>query len=246
MGPFDWTLERAGVRALIRLVPSTRKQFFIAKTLVVLFAVLFAAGCDTLEGKLALGTGALTALGGRTPSHEIQQTYYLGVFDPQGQVEPSVYRVRLHGQSSFLNRVQFASGWLPSIAVDSIGTRINFDEKTGVSKVTRNDYKKTNGTDKAPDEAEFETGRRLIMFGPEGFREAPANHRLVVAMGSDPEAYFQIANEALEAVASVTQTPLDDEGSGEFKNTLLRLRAMLAEDRKAITIVQLRNAGAGQ
>jgi hypothetical protein len=49
------------------------------------------------------------------------------------------------------------------------------------------------------------TGRRLIMFGPEGFREAPKNHRLVVVMGSNPDKFFSAVDEALGEVARVTQ-----------------------------------------
>ena len=49
------------------------------------------------------------------------------------------------------------------------------------------------------------TGRRLVMFGPEGFREAPKDHRLVVVMGSNPDAFFSAVDEALGVVASVTQ-----------------------------------------
>ena len=41
------------------------------------------------------------------------------------------------------------------------------------------------------------SGRRLMMFGPEGFREAPRNHRLVVVMGSSPEKFFSAVDEAL-------------------------------------------------
>ncbi len=197
-------------------------------------------GCETLEGTVALGLAGATAGGARTPSHEIEQTYYLGVFDPQSQVEPTVYRVRLHGQASFLNAVQFASGWLPSIAVDSIGTRIAMDKETGLLKVERDSE---NGED-AP--AAFQTSRRLVVFGPEGFREAPADQRLVVAMGANPDAFFQQAKEALQVVAAVTQTPSDDAGAIDFKNTLLRLRTLLAEDRAEITEIQLLRARDGK
>jgi hypothetical protein len=43
------------------------------------------------------------------------------------------------------------------------------------------------------------------MFGPEGFREAPRDHRLVVVMGSDPSVFFSAVDEALGSVAAVTQ-----------------------------------------
>jgi hypothetical protein len=52
--------------------------------------------------------------------------------------------------------------------------------------------------------ASIKTGRRLIQFGPEGFREAPANHRLVIVMGSSPDKFFEAIDETLGNVARVT------------------------------------------
>lgn len=43
----------------------------------------------------------------------------------------------------------------------------------------------------------FTIGRRLVLFGPEGFRESPANHRLVILMGTSPEDFFQAASGAI-------------------------------------------------
>jgi hypothetical protein len=43
------------------------------------------------------------------------------------------------------------------------------------------------------------------MFGPEGFREAPRDHRLVIVMGSSPQKFFSAVDSALGLVASVTQ-----------------------------------------
>ena len=36
------------------------------------------------------------------------------------QVPPSVYRVRVKGQASFLSATKFASGWVPADLVDSL------------------------------------------------------------------------------------------------------------------------------
>lgn len=44
-----------------------------------------------------------------------------------------------------------------------------------------------------------------MMFGPEGFREAPPSHRLVIAMGSSPEKFFNAVDQALGNVAAATQ-----------------------------------------
>lgn len=76
------------------------------------------SGC-TSNSKLTLGIGGTAVVGGVLPIDEIEQTYYLGVYDPQGQIPPSIFRVRVNGQSSFLNNTKFASGWAHSSLVDS-------------------------------------------------------------------------------------------------------------------------------
>src|SRR6185436_10478783 len=47
-------------------------------------------------------------------------------------------------------------------------------------------------------------GRRLMMFGPEGFREAPADHRLVIVMGANPKAFFEAIDTALGDLSQVS------------------------------------------
>jgi hypothetical protein len=142
----------------------------------------------------------------QTPTTDIRQTYYLGVFDPYDQLPPAFYRVRVHGQAGAISRVSFASGWVRAELVDSLGGRIptpfqqdndgKKDPKAGVP-----------GTDKDAElMAGSLSGRRLMLFGPEGFREAPANHRLVIVMGSDPSAFFQGVDQALGIVAQATQS----------------------------------------
>ena len=46
-----------------------------------------------------------------------------------------------------------------------------------------------------------DSGRRLMQFGPEGFRSAPKGHRLVILMGSSPEKVEQAFSTALGTVA---------------------------------------------
>ena len=133
--------------------------------------------CENIEGTVALGVVGATLVGAQSPSHEIQQIYYLGVFDPQDQLPPQVYRVRVHGQASFVSLVNFASGWVPANLIDSLGTTVSLNKQTGGVK-----FQKAGEDETAP----LKTGRRLVVFGPEGFREAPADHRLVVVMGSSP------------------------------------------------------------
>lgn len=157
-------------------------------------------GCSSPEANVALVAGA-TLFGGQAPSNEIQQIYYLGVFDPQGQLPPSVYRVRVRGQASFISATKFASGWVPAQIIDSLGTDVSFKGNSGQVEFQEGDSDKL---------ASLTTGRRLMMFGPEGFREAPRDHRLVVVMGSSPEAYFQAVDQAL-GIASQAQHEQRDE-----------------------------------
>ncbi len=170
----------------------------------VLLACWALSACETIEGTVALGVIGTTVVGGLAPTHEIEQIYYLGVFDPQDQLPPEVYRVRLHGQSSFLNSTKFASGWVRADVIDTLGTSVGFNKESGRIEITKGDD---------DDLAKIKTGRRLMMFGPEGFREAPADHRLVVVMGASPEAFFDAVSEALgvvsEAVAEQRSAGLD-------------------------------------
>jgi hypothetical protein len=133
----------------------------------------------------------------RTPSNEIEQIYYVGVFDPQDQIPPSIYRLRVRGQASAMSETRFASGWVPAEVADSISGSVRLAK--GASSFEISETK--SGADTG-----FSTGRRLMMFGPEGFREAPRNHRLVIVMGASPEKYFSAIEESLGVVAAVTQS----------------------------------------
>lgn len=155
-----------------------------------------AAGCTTPAERVA-GAVVATAVAAHTPTSNIAQTYYLGVFDPQDQLPPQVYRIRVKGQASMLNFTKFGSGWVRAELVDSLAGRVELpSDKTEAPSATRM---------QAEREQRLLSGRRLIMFGPEGFREAPKDHRLVVVMGSDPEAFFSAVDQALGVVAAVTQ-----------------------------------------
>ena len=173
------------------------------------------SGCSMLEGLLA-GAGISTVVGARSPSHEIEQVYYLGVFDPDDQVPPSLYRLTVRGQASFISAVQFASGWVPAHLVDSLETRIQFKEKSTELEFTTGD---------ASRQAKLTPGRRLMLFGPEGFREAPANHRLVIVMGSNADTYFESIEKVLGAVAAAkrVQALSPEERQGDVIKRLLKL-----------------------
>ena len=157
---------------------------------------LFYCGCATPYQTAALGLVGATAVGAHSPSHEIQQIYYLGVFDPQEQIPPTIYRVTVHGQASFISGTEFASGWVPAQLVDSLNSRLSLDA-SGVE----NPLKFVKGEESTL--STLKTGRRLVMFGPEGFREAPRDHRLVIVMGASPQKFFEAIDTALGDLAQV-------------------------------------------
>lgn len=164
---------------------------------IAALVIVSIAGCATTAQNVGLGLGAATVAGSRSASSELQQTYYLGSFDTYGQIPPQVYRIRVHGQASLLGFTKFASGWVPAQLADSLGGGINFKDNTAETQLTSADSSQAA----AITSSRLITGRRLILFGPEGFREAPANYRLVIVMGSDPSAYFDGVSNALGGLA---------------------------------------------
>jgi hypothetical protein len=170
----------------------------VIRTTLLAALALCLASCGNLTDtqRLGLGVVATTAYLGRTPSNEIEQVYYVGVFDPQDQVPPSIYRLRVRGQASAMSQTRFASGWVPAVVADSIGGTIRLSQEASAVEVK----------EAKEAAAGLATGRRLMMFGPEGFREAPRDHRLVIVMGSNPEKYFSAIEQSLGVVASATQS----------------------------------------
>lgn len=182
---------------------------------LVLLLCLGSAGCSTIAARnVAVATGL--AAGTYIPGANLEQIYYLGVFDPQEQLPPSIYRVRVRGQASFFNNVRYASGWVPSALIDALGSSARFDS---------NSSNKGPIITKATEEETKLTGRRLVMFGPEGFREAPKDSRLVIAMGSSPEKFFNAVDQALGVVAQVTQGNTDPQLERGLFKELLRLKS---------------------
>ncbi|QOJ01694.1 MAG: hypothetical protein HRU70_14875 [Phycisphaeraceae bacterium] len=161
-------------------------------------------GCGTPWPYIG-GAAGLTAYGGQAPSNEVQQVYYLGIFDPQEQLPPAVYRVTVRGQASALSATRFASGWVPANVVDTLNTTLTPDAKTGAITVNPGEH------------GSIKTGRRLVLFGPEGFREAPKDHRLVIVMGSDPSKYFEAVGTSLGEIAQAT---LEAKGSANAKELM--------------------------
>jgi len=188
-------------RAVASLVP------LAALTLTQLFA------CSS-PGDLAAGVLTTTAVGARTPANDLEQTYYVGVFDPLARVPPTVYRLRVRGQASAISSMRFASGWLPAAVVDGLNERVGFDDKTGRVKIES----------AAKSDSVILPSRRLMMFGPEGFREAPKDHRLAIVMSSSPEKFFELAGESLRVVTAAHIEQLDSATSLALLTELQRLR----------------------
>lgn len=150
------------------------------------------AACGSPEQNWALGAAAAgITMSATSPLNDLEQTYYLGSFDPAGQLPPSFYRVIVRGQASWLNTTRFASGWIPARYVDSLGSRIHLGDEGNVS------------VEKGDEDAfaELASGRRQMLFGPEGFMESPRDHRLVILMGANPEAFFQAVDAVVGAVS---------------------------------------------
>ncbi len=173
------------------------------------------AGCATPAENIALGAVGVTALGAQSPSNEIEVTYYLGVFDPQDQLPPTVYRVRVHGQASFISQATFAAGWVRAELIDSLSTGGRFDDDG--KGITIDKGNTLEG-------AKLQTGRRLVMFGPEGFREAPRDHRLVVVMGSNPSAYFEAVDKALGSISEAQAAKKNSDLAAKLFAILAQLR----------------------
>jgi hypothetical protein len=183
-------------------------------------ACLF-SGCATpaqTAGLIAGGIVAATVTGAVAPGNEIDQIYYLGVFDPQEQMPLQVYRLTVHGQASAISGVKFGSGWVPAPVIDSLTGHLEYDMNPGAGiKITRDEAMTSN----------LQTGRRLIQFGPEGFREAPKDHRLVVVMGHSPKAFFEAVDKTLGSLSTSSQF----QTSLELERDLLRTSAALTEEK---------------
>lgn len=181
--------------------------------LLVLTCLL--GGCTASKDTIGWGAGiGGMALLAHSPNNEIEQIYYLGVFDPQEQVPPTVYRVRVHGQASAMSLMKFASGWVPADMIDSLGTSLSFEKDSGVLDIQGGD--KWSGA--------LPTKRKLVMFGPEGFRQAPKNHRLVIMMGSNPEEFFKAIDMSLGMVSETKVRQHSAELQHDVVKALLEIR----------------------
>lgn len=122
-----------------------------------LVAVQLLGGCSSDPATRNALAGAGVVVAGVLPSTNLEQVYYVGVFDPQDQIPPTLYRVRVRGQASALNFTQYASGWVHADLIDSLSTSVKFTSKELDSGV---DVKKAS----AEGYKAFTPGRRLVMF----------------------------------------------------------------------------------
>ncbi len=116
--------------------------------------------------------------------------------------------------TSAINRTRFASGWVRAELIDSLNSRVAFDAE-------KDDVSMSGGEAKV---SELGSGRRMVIFGPEGFREAPRNHRLVIVMGGDPSAFFAAMDEVLGTVARVQVERAESAAGKEVVTRLEKLR----------------------
>ena len=241
--------------------------------------LLMGASCSPIE--IAGGVVGVTALGAYAPAHEIEQTYYIGTFDRQGQLPPEFYRITVRGQASIISSARFGSGWVPAQLVDSLAgqvvqkhdngakqkgedaggekgeicveVHISLDELQAAAgqepepqKTKKEDEPQGSGeadeqseeeaqetpTAKAevctkdqgtPSLVDLQEGRALVQFGPEGFRTAPREHRLVIVMGASPEAFFSAIDQSLGTVARIQQIQRQEAASRELFAEYIRL-----------------------
>jgi hypothetical protein len=190
-------------------------------------ALIVLAGCQNAAQTTASVLGG-TGVGGLTPTNSLEQIYYLGVFDPREQIPQSFYRVTVRGQASAINLdTKFSSGWVPSALIDGLGTNIDT---------------KLNGTDVSGGKTDTRVPelndpvKRMFMVGPEGIRVSPADHRLVIVMGSSPEGFFEAVDSALGSLAGAEVAA----SSNKAKESVLAESRRLDAEEAEITQLRLR------
>ncbi len=194
---------------------------------------LFGTGCASPAQTVGLTAGIVagtTLVGARSPGHEMQQVYYLGTIDPLEQLPPTIYRLTVRGQSSGMSSVRFTSGWAPAELIDTLNSAARFTENGSAPLA----FAGTN-------QVNIAGRRRFVMFGPDGFRAAPKDYRLVIVMGANPDRFFQAIDEVLGSLGQVTVAKEGDQVKGQLlqayseafqQSTSLRT---LGEDLRALT-----------
>lgn len=218
---------------------------------------LILAGCATPAQTAALAAGGAIVSAASMPGHDLEQTYYLGSFDPEEQLPPAMYRITVRGQASSFSRIRFASGWVPAFMIDSLRGQVGIDPNSedpvtvtgNESSASNAPVSKSGGGNSSPEKREpstdpisaaptagksevktsdshFKIGRRLIMFGPEGFREAPRGHRLVIVMGASPEKFFEQIDTALGDVSGMSVERANSAVQGDLFKEYARIQGL--------------------
>lgn len=204
------------------MITTARDRCRLAAVGLWLVPALLLSSCSTEE--IIFSTIGATVAGANAPTQEIQQIYYLGAFDPQGQLPPTVYRIRVKGQASFISFVRFASGWVPAPFIDSLSSSVAFNEETSGVNIDAGASEKLS---------RLTPGRRLMLFGPEGFREAPKDHRLVVVMGSNPEDFFNAIDTSIGAVAQA----MDEQRNAQLGRILFDALARIESEKDRLDVL---------
>ncbi|KZN52816.1 hypothetical protein [Pseudoalteromonas luteoviolacea] len=145
----------------------------------------------------AIAGGGSTYFTTHTVTGEVYQVYYLGVFDPINQISPTFYRITVRGQSNLFSDMKFASGWVPAESIDTLTSKVEMTNQ-GLNVDANGGAQITSAR------------RKFVLMGPEGVREGPENHRLVIVMGSSPHNFFSAIDSAMGELLSFEQTKAHD------------------------------------
>ncbi len=193
-------------------------------------AALALGACNQTD-KITAGVGVGTLVLAQAPTQELDQTHYVGIFDPADQIPPMVYRIRVRGQASFISATSIQAGWVPAAVADSLSTNFSLfargTETTPAPQLTVTASDKIEPVTLARHDTQ-RLNRRLVMFGPEGFREAPSDHRFVVVAGSSPDGFFKAVDQVMGDVAKAR----DGAGTRALRSDLLEILAGLSADRR--------------
>ncbi|MEZ7206314.1 hypothetical protein [Pseudoalteromonas sp. DY56-GL79] len=177
-----------------------------------LFTALGGCGLTPQEagvvGAIAGASGSY--LSTHTVTGEVYQVYYLGVFDPINQISPTFYRITVRGQSNLLSDMKFASGWVPAQAIDTLTSKVEMTNQ-GLNTDAKGGAQVTSAR------------RKFVLMGPEGVREGPENHRLVIVMGSTPHNFFSAIDSAMGELLSFEQTKASDPINRRLMDELLSI-----------------------
>lgn len=110
----------------------------------------------------------------------IHTIHYLGVFDPQDQVPPELYRIDISGRAGAFSNVKYGSGWVPARQADLLVQDIRPDDQGRIS-VTGDETRTVSVTPR----------RRFFEIGPFAVATEPDDGRFVVVMSADPDYFFK-------------------------------------------------------